>query len=151
MKGLLATFFLIGISSLSFFLTFHEQVNLKYCYLFYGLFILDYFLVTAFFFTNPGVYNNTKKTKKNSDPPHKHDTSIIYESLEKNYCQVCLLNQPIRTKHCKICETCILTYDHHCFWLGNCVGEKNRLFFYISLLMYSIQSLLLLIFNSLCL
>ena len=36
----------------------------------------------------------------------------------------------MRAKHCRICEKCISTYDHHCPWLGNCIGEKNRKVFY---------------------
>jgi palmitoyltransferase len=36
----------------------------------------------------------------------------------------------IRTKHCKDCGRCVSTHDHHCPWLGNCIGEKNRCFFY---------------------
>lgn len=70
------------------------------------------------------------------------------QGLEKNFCKVCLHNQPIRTKHCKTCNICVLTFDHHCFWFGNCVGEKNRPYFYLSLVFFSIQGLVLLIFNS---
>ena len=27
--------------------------------------------------------------------------------------------------HCDICKTCIERYDHHCFWINNCVGKHN--------------------------
>ncbi len=37
-------------------------------------------------------------------------------------------------KHCHDCGKCVGTYDHHCLWLSNCVGEKNRPIFLLCLL-----------------
>lgn len=50
--------------------------------------------------------------------------------VEKRYCTVCNLEQPFRAKHCKHCDRCIARYDHHCPWLGNCIGERNHFWFY---------------------
>ena len=49
--------------------------------------------------------------------------------LEKHFCQLCNIDQPVRSKHCKICKGCVATFDHHCIWVGNCIGEKNRALF----------------------
>ncbi|GAM25291.1 hypothetical protein SAMD00019534_084660, partial [Acytostelium subglobosum LB1] len=46
----------------------------------------------------------------------------------------------IRSKHCKRCNACILKYDHHCFFIGQCVGLHNHKAFCLFLL---VQTLLL--------
>ncbi len=55
--------------------------------------------------------------------------------IEQKYCTKCSIEQPLRTKHCRSCNRCVATYDHHCPWIGNCVGEKNRRFFFIFLVL----------------
>lgn len=36
--------------------------------------------------------------------------------------------------HCPECNVCVLDLDHHCGWLGRCVGSYNKWFFYMFLL-----------------
>mmetsp|Transcript_53166 Transcript_53166/g.123777 ORF Transcript_53166/g.123777 Transcript_53166/m.123777 type:complete len:243 (-) Transcript_53166:200-928(-) len=48
---------------------------------------------------------------------------------ELRWCSHCRLHQPLRTKHCRDCERCVRTHDHHCPWVGTCVGENNRVIF----------------------
>ena len=33
---------------------------------------------------------------------------------------------PEFTKHCKLCEVCIESLDHHCLFLMNCVARNNH-------------------------
>mmetsp|Transcript_4764 Transcript_4764/g.30144 ORF Transcript_4764/g.30144 Transcript_4764/m.30144 type:complete len:339 (+) Transcript_4764:996-2012(+) len=47
-------------------------------------------------------------------------------SCRQEYCEKCHLPKLLRSKHCRICGKCIRMYDHHCVWLGTCVGEKNQ-------------------------
>ena len=42
------------------------------------------------------------------------------------YCKHCKAWQGLRTKHCHDCGRCVRKFDHHCFWVGTCVGEKNH-------------------------
>ena len=58
--------------------------------------------------------------------------------IEKRFCVACNVDQPIRAKHCRKCGFCLATHDHHCFWLGNFIGEKNRPLFFVFL---NVQSL----------
>lgn len=59
--------------------------------------------------------------------------------MERRYCQTCHVEQFVRTKHCKDCNRCVATFDHHCQWIGNCIGEKNRCIFWWYLLFQEAQ------------
>lgn len=48
-------------------------------------------------------------------------------------CVSCQIEQPLRAKHCKECERCVALHDHHCPWIGVCIGEWNRRTFYFYL------------------
>lgn len=48
-------------------------------------------------------------------------------------CAYCNVVQPPRAKHCHDCDKCVLQFDHHCVWLGTCIGQGNhcRFWWYI--------------------
>ena len=39
-----------------------------------------------------------------------------------------------KTKHCGQCNRCVNVFDHHCEWLGNCVGASNYKWFILQLI-----------------
>ncbi|CAH9143135.1 unnamed protein product [Cuscuta epithymum] len=54
-------------------------------------------------------------------------------SLRTWTCTYCHTLQPPRAKHCHDCDKCVLEFDHHCAWLGTCIGKGNhcRFWWYI--------------------
>jgi len=57
------------------------------------------------------------------------------------FCSSCLVKRPIRSKHCSMCDKCVARFDHHCPWVGNCIGEKNHAHFVGYLLFLSVLTL----------
>lgn len=57
------------------------------------------------------------------------------------YCMGCRNWKPERCHHCSICDTCILKMDHHCPWLGNCVGYHNFKEFFLFTLYQAVRQL----------
>lgn len=84
--------------------------------------------------TIPNSSDFTDRENKNNKD-HMNNSNINNESsiYEGRYCMDCHIDIPLRCKHCKDCGMCIATFDHHCSWTSNCVGEKNKLLFLIYL------------------
>lgn len=58
--------------------------------------------------------------------------SSIGLAEKTTHCRKCDMQRPIRARHCSVCEVCVLRYDHHCPWVGNCVGLRNHKYFILT-------------------
>lgn len=47
------------------------------------------------------------------------------EANQWKWCDFCQVFQPPGGAHCPDCNVCIAGYDHHCVWMGTCIGKRN--------------------------
>ncbi|KAA8522944.1 hypothetical protein F0562_009367 [Nyssa sinensis] len=50
-------------------------------------------------------------------------------------CATCKIVRPLRAKHCSTCDRCVEQFDHHCPWVSNCIGKKNKWDFFLFLIL----------------
>jgi hypothetical protein len=52
---------------------------------------------------------------------------------EATYCKECEIYRPKSARHCSRCNNCVLELDHHCPFLGSCIGKNNYQYFIAAL------------------
>lgn len=87
-----------------------------------GLTLLALCLATL---TTPGLEHRASEKTEEVGPDLK-------------WCGICELHRNKDAYHCHDCGVCVRGWDHHCSFMGKCIGRSNLLWFYFFVLMLPI-------------
>ncbi|SCP04486.1 palmitoyltransferase, putative [Plasmodium ovale] len=99
------------------------------------LFVCYYWAFVKCSRVNPGYVDDTWEVSAEENNIQIEKRKIRnYTPNKYTVCDKCdFLVRPERAHHCRSCRRCVLRMDHHCPWIGTCVGEKNLKFFFLFL------------------
>lgn len=89
---------------------------------------------------NPGYLSKDTDIKrlKQCNALFAYD-GVLY--TEDSKCRTCTVQKPARSKHCVVCDQCVLKFDHHCIWINQCVGYHNYKWFLSFLILHALLTL----------
>ena len=116
-------FFLIHIYSfiLNYFILMPCFLDRKsiYSILYILITIIMIFYYYILFSSDPGIIKKEKSKYSNLLEVLDDKKDVI------NYCPINFFLMEENSKYCLICQNYIKGFNHHCYWVGNCIGKNN--------------------------
>ena len=97
-------------------------------------------------------FKRQRRPTAHSNTPANHDSqeyvSIVNgKEVRVLKCRTCNIIRPPRSFHCSDCRACVEVHDHHCPWVGTCVGKRNHRYFFLFTLLTTVHSVYTLFLN----
>jgi len=127
---------------------FNENLNIIIIIIAIILYITTIFFLLKCSFIDPGILKRylIKDNSIIEERKHINLVQLGYFTTYK-FCGTCKIIRPIRSNHCGDCNNCVERFDHHCPWIGNCIGKRNYKYFFMFLNMVNILIFYLVIFS----
>ena len=130
----------------SIFISILVKINTKLSISILVLMIIFFIPIIIFLFlggcTDPGILERNNEYAYYDNRKSVLKLNIQGHMINLNYCYTCFHFRPPRTSHCAECDNCVQNFDHHCLWMGTCVGKRNYRYFYFVIFFTTICSLI---------
>lgn len=74
----------------------------------------------------------TRRDNGIDDAETHYQEAHIYQP---RFCETCKITRPPLASHCKICNACVINFDHHCTVINQCIGIRNHRAFVLTLVL----------------
>ena len=127
---MIISFILISLPSILFILTMFKLKNISIAVIDIILYILVIIFLLMGGCSEPGLVERNNEYAFYDNRKSVIKMNIKGHIVNLNYCYTCFHFRPPRTSHCAECDNCVEKFDHHCLWMGTCVGKRNYKYFY---------------------